>query len=259
MRKFLNSCKGVSYRKPNRLTWYRTQKTAKMLRCVTTGMILGFCIYGCVSPGAPAPEKSLLSDLRGGTIAVMPFLKGGFPVVPNQTTSRPLDCKLAQLCYEAQSLEPQADEHLTLFTHKALEDLFGQRVAPLQTSLEAYDKVAKDKSNDTPRTHAKKMGAALPVDCVIVGTVWRYVDRAGEISGSGSPASVAFTLYMVNVVSGETCWRATYDKTQQSLAENILDAPDFFRQGARWLTVDELARFGVNKVLKKLEKDWNRH
>jgi hypothetical protein len=44
-------------------------------------------------------------------------------------------------------------------------------------------------------------------------------------------------------------WQATFDKTQQALSDNILNAKEFFSMGARWLTADELARFGLKQVL----------
>jgi hypothetical protein len=46
-------------------------------------------------------------------------------------------------------------------------------------------------------------------------------------------------------------WQAKFDKTQRSLSEDILDARAFFKKGAKWLTADQLARYGVNEIFKK--------
>jgi hypothetical protein len=90
----------------------------------------------------------------------------------------------------------------------------------------------------------------LKVDYILTGNVWRYRERVGVSFSAEKPASVAFTLYLVHVETGKTIWSETYDKTQQALTENILNAPDFFKQGAKWLTAEELARFGIKKIMK---------
>jgi len=45
-------------------------------------------------------------------------------------------------------------------------------------------------------------------------------------------------------------WTGNYDETQQSLTENLLNVVDFFKQGAKWLTADEFAEYGMRKILK---------
>ena len=69
--------------------------------------------------------------------------------------------------------------------------------------------------------------------------------------GVESPASVAFAVGLIDVASGKMLWEATFDKTQRSLSEDIRDAPAFFKEGAKWLTAKELARYGVNQIFKK--------
>ncbi len=56
---------------------------------------------------------------------------------------------------------------------------------------------------------------------------------------------------ILDIDNHELIWTATYDETQQSLTENLLNALDFFKQGARWLTADEFARYGMQKILKR--------
>jgi hypothetical protein len=55
---------------------------------------------------------------------------------------------------------------------------------------------------------------------------------------------------LIDIEKHELMWTATYDETQQSLTENLLNAVDFFKQGAKWLTADEFARYGLKKILK---------
>ena len=101
---------------------------------------------------------------------------------------------------------------------------------------------------------AKTLGVKLKADYVIVGTVWRFSERGSVQRDSMSPASVAFTVYLVDVPTGKTLWSDTFDKTQQSLSENILGAAEFFKQGAKWLSAEKLARYGARNMVTKLQK-----
>ena len=109
----------------------------------------------------------------------------------------------------------------------------------------------KNPATDTPQSLAVALGRTLKADHVMVGIVWRYKERVGTAEASASPASVAFTLYLLNVQKGIPVWEATFDKTQQALSDNLLNAKEFFTMGARWLTADELARYGIEKVLNE--------
>jgi hypothetical protein len=55
---------------------------------------------------------------------------------------------------------------------------------------------------------------------------------------------------LIDIENHELIWTATYDETQQSLTENLLNAVDFFKQGAKWLTADEFVEYGMKKILK---------
>jgi hypothetical protein len=83
-----------------------------------------------------------------------------------------------------------------------------------------------------------------------VGSVWKYRDRVGGDRAASSPASVAFALHLVEVPTGKILWSKSFVQTQRSLSENILNAKAFFDQGAKWLTADELASYGVKELLK---------
>jgi hypothetical protein len=62
---------------------------------------------------------------------------------------------------------------------------------------------------------------------------------------------VAFTLYLIDVANGRMPWTASFVETQRPLSENILDTRRFLQRGAKWLTADELARWGVKEIRKK--------
>jgi hypothetical protein len=86
---------------------------------------------------------------------------------------------------------------------------------------------------------------------MIVGNVWRYRERVRDEWESQKGASVAFEIYLIEVPSGKTVWRAKFDETQRSLTDNVLGAKLLLKKGAKWISADELARYGVDEVFKK--------
>jgi len=86
---------------------------------------------------------------------------------------------------------------------------------------------------------------------MVAGTVWRYEERGGGPAGSFSPASVAFAVYLIDVTSGRMVWNGSFNETQRSLSDNVLDTWAFMKKGAKWLSAAELARYGVGDVFTK--------
>ena len=62
---------------------------------------------------------------------------------------------------------------------------------------------------------------------------------------------MAFAVYIIRVTDGKLLWKTAYSRTQKPLSNNILHARTFFKQGARWLSVDELARYGISEVVEQ--------
>src|SRR5262245_12968396 len=101
---------------------------------------------------------------------------------------------------------------------------------------------------------ARRLGELVFADGVIFGRVVRFRERVGEDLGAQSPASVAFTLQLVDVKRGDIVWTAEYQETQKPLSANLLAIGDFTRRGAKWLTVEELARDGVRQAVEQLNQ-----
>jgi hypothetical protein len=97
----------------------------------------------------------------------------------------------------------------------------------------------------------RRIGEAFSADAVFMGYVYRWRERDGTNFAVRRPASVAFDLYLLRPDDGAILWRAKFDKTQQSLSENILAFDTFVRGGGRWMTADRLAEVGMEEALKK--------
>jgi hypothetical protein len=86
---------------------------------------------------------------------------------------------------------------------------------------------------------------------MIVGTVWKYRDRVRDPMGPERGASVAFDMYLIEISGAKTMWKAKFDETQRPLTEDIRGSKVLLRKGAKWLSADELARYGVEEVFKR--------
>lgn len=189
-------------------------------------------------PGVPT--------LRKEKIAVMPFLKGRYGSDINAS----IKCPVCELSFLSDELTPDCDRTITRYAQETLEMQHEERVVPFAEVEMAYAQMPKDSANDTPITLAQGLGRRLNAHYVLLGTVWRYKERQGGARGVQSPASVAFAVFLISVAEGKLLWEETFAETQRSLSENVLQARTFFERGAKWLTADELARFGMDEILK---------
>ncbi len=199
-----------------------------------------------IRPGFAQPETGP-SWSTVNRIGLMPFVKGKYGAQMEES----LSCTVCLLLNDPRDLEPDSGFILTRYTQKALEKRLREKVVPLQESIETQARLQGDDFNDSPKTLAQKLGAALHAELMILGNVWKYRERVGGSRGVSQPASVSFAIYMIEVDSGKLLWKEVFSETQSSLSENTLKFKVFLERGSRWLSADELASFGVNEVFLK--------
>ena len=187
------------------------------------------------------------------TLAVMPFVKGKDSPGIDSPTNNTLICTLENLCLEDtdDEIPMGAAKKITEFVHGNLKKLLGEKVVSLGKTRDEYAALSLDIKTDTPRSLGRKIGRALNADHVLVGSLWKYDERLGGALSAERPASVAFVMYLVNVETGTELWKGYFDKTQESLSDNLLKMTEFFKQGGTWLTAEQLSRVGVNTLMKK--------
>jgi len=89
------------------------------------------------------------------------------------------------------------------------------------------------------------VGRELGAEGIVIGYVYRFRERKGEPFGVEKPASVAFEIHLIRVEDGVLVWREVFDRTQRSLMEDLLRVSSW-----KWVTAEELAAGGLEKVLK---------
>jgi hypothetical protein len=210
-------------------------------------LALAFVLLLGVCPGVAEQTGSATPSAALERIGVIPFFKGSF----GSSITESLVCPVCELAYDSQNLSPDCEKVLTEYVQGALERKHGDRVVPQPLVAKTYAQLPLDERRDTPLALTQKVGKLLGANLMAVGSVWRYRERKGGAGAVASPASVAFALHLVEVESGSILWSKSFVETQRSLSENILNARAFFEQGAKWLTADELASYGVKEIFKE--------
>lgn len=200
------------------------------------------------APSSEATVDSFSAEFR--QMALMPFLKGKFET-PNGQVDKPLSQPLSQILFDRQNLRADGDQVLTRIAADTLRIRFEEKLIPSDKAQSVFDEISRNDTFDTPRKLAQALGDRLQAELVVVGSVWRYRDRGVIKEIPDSPASVAFEVYLVEVATGKRLWRGKFDGTQKTLSEDVIRGLKQIRMGARWLTADELARYGVKEVFKK--------
>ncbi len=89
-------------------------------------------------------------------------------------------------------------------------------------------------------------------DGVIMGMVTRFRERTGQSLAAASPASVGFRVDLFDAPAARRLWSGTFEETQQPLNENVLNARRYPGGGTRWLTGEELAKWGASEMAKAM-------
>jgi hypothetical protein len=213
-------------------------------------LLLGNPINGSAHSDRTAFENADLSTLQFKRIAVMPFLVGKLES-PEQPVEKPLSQPLEQLHINTDNLAEGADQIMTRLVNDALQLRFADQMVSMEQAASVYTDVIRDQTLDTPRKLAKKFGENLQADLVVIGTIWRFREKGTVKENPDSPASVAFSVYLMEVASGKRLWRDAFDGTQKTLSEDVLGGLKQIKMGFRWLSVNELARYGVKNVFRK--------
>lgn len=115
---------------------------------------------------------------------------------------------------------------------------------------ETLERLQPDLEGRTAMEAAVRVGQALKVDAVLIGSILAYEDRRGGPVAVDRPARVGFVSSLISIPEGQAIWTGKYFERQQSLTENLATLSLFWKRSGRWLTAEELARYAVGQALK---------
>jgi hypothetical protein len=220
-------------------------RLAKVLFVVISVLVFAPGLWAAEQPQEPRP------DIFFKRLAVAPVLTGQRIPKLDESLDDTLSCKISEICKGDPDIGPDAGPMMTRLIYSTLYHRFGGSVVSMDEAQSAYAGINLVGSRDTPRTLVLKLGKALSADLVMFGMVWRYRDIDAIEGVPDQPASVAFALYLVDTASGRRIWRGVFNETQEYAFKNMFKFTDRIKMGLKWLTADQLARYGVKLTLEK--------
>ncbi len=195
-----------------------------------TAAALALLTASACTPTVAGQARPALAELDAPLrrIAVLPFAASPLVRAPENGTQPRVAAQLVSR-YVAEALAA-----------RGLEVITPEDVAA--TLAEA------DPSRRAAAVLAEKYGA----DAVVLGDLTRWEEREGEAYGTFEAAAVGFRITLQSAPNGRLLWSGEFDERQQPLGENVLRAGRYPGKGSRWLTAEELARWGAQELVNAL-------
>lgn len=221
--------------------------------CVVAGCLLvffvglSFLLQGCTKNIA-AETSAADESVKVHRVAVFPIHR----LEAEDAADRVLRSPIGDTIVTAGVMEPDAQKVVEDVLLKMLDQNKKLEIVPPERVQGVFQRISSE-SLKTPRREALvKTGRELDVDAVLYGYVYRFRERKGYAYGTDQAASVAFELNLISARDGSILWKGTFDKTQKSLMENLLQFFAFKKEGWRWVTARELTEEGVAELLKTI-------
>lgn len=209
-------------------------------------VLLMACVFGaaCLPRSAfgEAKPPGDAGELKLKIIAVAPFRSS----VESEKGSESARCPISGAIFRTCEIPPGSE--------KIVEDLFVKKTAVYSdVSWKIYEKARAALSPESfsmwKISSLQKVGRDLNADAVVTGHVFCFRERVGYPLSVEKPASVAYAIYLVRTADGAILWKGIFNRTQQSLFENLLQARTFVKGGGKWLTSEELADLGLDEIM----------
>ena len=139
-------------------------------------------------------------------------------------------------------------DRLTQQQLSAKSDL--ETVALEQKQSESYNLLVNPGAALFDRKLLTDAGIRAGVDAILIGYLYGYSERVGTRLSVQDPASVSFELVLIRVMDGRVLWKGNFQEKQQPLSDDLFKLESFIERGAKWVTAEELASSGLQKMLK---------
>jgi hypothetical protein len=213
---------------------------------VLLGLAASSFLWGCT--GRTVAQKSIVVSPDLQKIIVVAFRD----MTAGKGEQINIRCPLSGKVFASGPVDPAASPFLTKNLMSSLRAK-AQRDFRLITAQELWDIQfgLSDRGQDIlePRLMLET-GRALEADAVLVGHIYRYIERVGGNLSVESPASVAFDLHLVRVSDGRVLWTGYFDETQKTLMEDIFDISSFVERDGKWVTAEQMASAGLEKIME---------
>jgi hypothetical protein len=105
--------------------------------------------------------------------------------------------------------------------------------------------------SEAPREIARLANERFGAQAIVIGSVARYRERTGGAQEVGA-ASIWFEVALFTAPEGEKLWSGVFNETQRGILGNVLVASRYPGGGSRWLSAEELARWGAEETARSM-------
>src|SRR4030042_845225 len=180
------------------------------------------------------------------SLAILPFF-----IERREDPGRGAICPICKRVYSRGEILPGSKNTLTRLLQQKMEAIEIFKVLPIEKMEETLSHWDKKQFEEKLIPSSLQLGKELNVDFIIVGFLFRFEERIGSPIGVEKPASAGFDIHLFRLRDGSEVWQGKFDETQRPLSENLFKIGSFFRRKASWLTAEELARVGMDEMLKR--------
>jgi hypothetical protein len=184
-------------------------------------------------------------DAKGiGAVAVLPF-ESLSPTKSVQDSA--LLCSFCGHPVREHNDFSMAGERLGIYLYEALQKIAPYELIAQEKTLSEL-RLAHRRDHFSDRAFLRDFGRKLGAEALVVGEILRVRERQGEKYSVVEPASVSFRVTLIRASDGAELYRAVFDETQRPISE---EPERLLRPGKlrfRWLTADQLARTGIERV-----------
>lgn len=212
-------------------------------RYVLSGVFL--FLLGCASKTVPPEPPAGLPIFK--RVAIVPFQNMSKIYGENVT----VQCHISNRFNTTGKIAAGAEVVLTDRMSSFLRGRESIELVPASQAEGAYSGVLSQGGKELSELELLiRVGRELGVDGVVIGKVYRYIDRDGSNYSVKSSASVAYDVFLIRVEDGRLSWSGQFDESQKSLTENLFDIKTFFRRKGRWVTAEQMATQGLEDLVK---------
>jgi hypothetical protein len=216
----------------------------KKTNCVASLVLVLLSISVIASFADEKKADNVVSSVR---IAVIPFQA----ILPENESGNTVICPLCGVGFFGGKIAKGAETVVEEIFINKLKEFKEAEIIPLEKVEAVYKRVSIESLKMPLIDILKKVGVELGADVIVVGYVFRYMERIGYHYSAEKPASVAYEINFLTTKNGDIFWRGVFDKAQKSLMEDLFQIASFYKGGGKWLTAHELTQQGMDQVFKK--------
>jgi hypothetical protein len=180
-------------------------------------------------------------------LAILPFFIGK----PDEL-ERGVVCPICGKLFGSGEVMAGSQNILTRLIYQKIQSLGTFNLIPAEKVEDVLSRREMKRFEEKLVPNSIELGKELSANFIMIGFLFRFVERIGSSLGVERPASVGFDIHLFRVRDEKMVWNGSFDETQKPLSENLLKIGAFIKGKASWLTAEELAGLGMDGMLKKL-------